>query len=497
MLLADGTILDLMPTFTGGAHALHDALLPVTLLLCGTGIIIRGVQAYHAQRLGAVMPVLIRMGCIALLAGSLGDIGNTVNGIVTGLLQSTGFAANGFNTGNVFQDYLAAVAKKFGSDGAGQTGQTQAPTTAPNSYTGAGQNTQLGGLLAGNEANFAAAGAANGVDPLFLEAIAMVETGNGTSHALQAYNNPAGLMDPSTPNDTGFFKYATLQDGINAEASTLQANYISQGLTTISAIGAKYAPAGAINDVGGTNADWANEVSAAYQNLGGTSMSMGTAQATTTGNNSILGGWISKLGDSLTVALLGPFTYVLSLVALACMWIMTGVQNVLYVVEVALSPLFIGCLLVPALVTIASRFLSLLVGLCLWPVGWLVSDMITKALIDLAINPTNSLSQTVGFSGVAGLYGIWIVLAIFVIGSSFLAPLIVSASVMAGATGLGAVLAGTLGATAAAANTASNLGYRAAVAGASAARLGSGGNGSTAPVNAARPNYALRPPPKP
>jgi type IV secretion system protein TrbL len=136
---------------------------------------------------------------------------------------------------------------------------------------------QLGGLLAGHEADFEAAGAANGIDPKFLEAIAIEETGNGTSNALAQHNNPAGLMDPSTPNDTGFFNFPTITDGINAEAATLQRGYIGQGLTTISAIGQKYAPAGALNDPNGTNANWANDVAGFYQQLGGTSMAMGTA----------------------------------------------------------------------------------------------------------------------------------------------------------------------------------------------------------------------------
>jgi P-type conjugative transfer protein TrbL len=155
---------------------------------------------------------------------------------------------------------------------------------------------QLGGLLAGHEADFEAAGASNGVDPKFLEAIAIEETGNGTSHALAAYNNPAGLMNPATPNDTGFFSYATIADGINAEAQNLQANYISAGLISISDIGQKYAPAGALNDPNGTNGGWANDVAGFYQQLGGTSMAMGTAQPTLMGNGVVgAGGTISNV----------------------------------------------------------------------------------------------------------------------------------------------------------------------------------------------------------
>ena len=49
------------------------------------------------------------------------------------------------------------------------------------------------------EANFQAAGAANGVDPLFLEAVAIEETETGRARALAAYNNPAGDHGPIDP----------------------------------------------------------------------------------------------------------------------------------------------------------------------------------------------------------------------------------------------------------------------------------------------------------
>jgi P-type conjugative transfer protein TrbL len=146
------------------------------------------------------------------------------------------------------------------------------------SFASSASALQLGGALAGHEADFQAAGAANGVDPLFLEAVAIEETGNGTSNALAQHNNVAGIMDPSTPNDTGFVNYASITAGINAEASLLQSGYISQGLTTISAIGQKYSPAGAANDPNGTNGGWGNDVAGFYQQLGGTSMAMGSAQ---------------------------------------------------------------------------------------------------------------------------------------------------------------------------------------------------------------------------
>jgi hypothetical protein len=53
-------------------------------------------------------------------------------------------------------------------------------------------------------------------------------------------------------------------------ASNLKRNYIDQGLTTIPAIGAKYAPVGAANDPNKTNAEWPGEVTKIYSQLGRT-----------------------------------------------------------------------------------------------------------------------------------------------------------------------------------------------------------------------------------
>ena len=59
-------------------------------------------------------------------------------------------------------------------------------------------------------------------------------------------------------------------------------------------------------------------------------------------------------------------------------------------IEIAISPIFLGCLLVPALVEIGGRFLSSLVAICLWPLAWAVCDLLTQALINIAVNPTNN-----------------------------------------------------------------------------------------------------------
>lgn len=67
----------------------------------------------------------------------------------------------------------------------------------------------------------------------------------------------------------------------------------------------------------------------------------------------------------------------------------------------------------------------------------------TKALIDLAINPANNPAAS-GPAGTVLLLGYWVVLAIWVIGSSLLAPVIIGVALIGGSSEIGMLLGGTL-----------------------------------------------------
>jgi hypothetical protein len=169
-------------------------------------------------------------------------------------------------------------------------------------------------------------------------------------------------------------------------------------------------------------------------------------------------GMMSKLGDSLAIVVLWPLVHLLNLIALGAMWLMGGVQQILFMIEIAVSPIFIGFLMIPRLVGTATKFFTLLAAICLWPIGWAVANLLTLALIDIAINPTNNGGQTL-FGISAMVFGYWVLLAIWVIGSSIAAPLFVSAALMAGSSGIAPVLGASVGA---AALTASRGNYQAA-----------------------------------
>ena len=113
----------------------------------------------------------------------------------------------------------------------------------------------LGGLAAYHDV-FMDAAARNGLDPRLLMAIAMHETGRGTSSAFRNKKNAMGVSDAKGPRS-----FASVEDSIYFMARQLKKNYLDKGLRTVAQIGAKYAPIGAGNDPRGLNKHWVDGVS--------------------------------------------------------------------------------------------------------------------------------------------------------------------------------------------------------------------------------------------
>lgn len=103
-------------------------------------------------------------------------------------------------------------------------------------------------------------------DPVLLSAIAMHETGYGTSQMVKERNNPGGLYNSSAKE---FYSFDTLEDGLDAMTSNLYKNYYEYGLFSISDIGNKYAPIGVENDPNNLNAHWIPTVTGIVNSLGG------------------------------------------------------------------------------------------------------------------------------------------------------------------------------------------------------------------------------------
>jgi hypothetical protein len=128
---------------------------------------------------------------------------------------------------------------------------------------------QLPGVLKGHGLEFIDSGKRNNVDPRALVAIAMEETGNGTSRLAREQNNVAGLYDSAAK---AYRTFNSIGDSIEFAAHNLRKNYLDQGLNDFASIGKKYAPVGAYNDPNNTNGEWPGAVAKFYSQLGGGSI---------------------------------------------------------------------------------------------------------------------------------------------------------------------------------------------------------------------------------
>lgn len=127
------------------------------------------------------------------------------------------------------------------------------------------------GVFAGREDDFIQIAGEYGIDPVLMAAIALHETGYGTSNAVVNKNNPGGLMNPATGSKE-LYVFDTLEEGMRAMANTLHNRIIKDGLNTIEKLGNVYAPVGAANDPNGLNVHWIPNITNIVNTLGGLTM---------------------------------------------------------------------------------------------------------------------------------------------------------------------------------------------------------------------------------
>ncbi|XKH51993.1 peptidoglycan DD-metalloendopeptidase family protein (plasmid) [Chryseomicrobium palamuruense] len=123
------------------------------------------------------------------------------------------------------------------------------------------------GVFSGKEDVFLRVAEEQGIDPVLMAAIALHETGYGTSSAVVKKNNPGGLMGSG-----GLFVFDTLEEGIESMGQTLHNRIIKDGLVTITDLGSVYAPIGASNDPTNLNVHWVPNVTKVVSSLGGLTM---------------------------------------------------------------------------------------------------------------------------------------------------------------------------------------------------------------------------------
>ena len=426
----NGKFLDLLPGFVSGAHQIHNLLASATFVLAIAGLFVIVNQAFREQSVKSMKGALVRLIVIVIMLGTLGGWGDLLSDGVSDLAAQAGLSPTG---GGVYEAYRQAVAAKFGSDSA-------APTANGFESGGGSGNNQSG-----------ATGSFTVPDG--------VATGTNTGVKITHY----GYEQPGDPNydsksaqgigafgfDSAPGSLVPLQSAALSPDVAQQYNLVGGQQFTVTTVDGQqmnlvYADKTADDltgrvDIYDPNGQLTDDGAAVTSIDGGPIVAKG-------GSDQPGGGWISKITDSLTIGLLWPLVHLLSLVALAIMWLMSGVQQIFYTIEIAVSPIFLGMFMIPRLTGTATRFFSFLVAITLWPLGWAICDLLTRALIALAVNPTNDLGASVFGAGAMTL-GYWVLLALWVIGSSIFAPLIVSAALVGGSSGIAAVAGATIGAS--------------------------------------------------
>ena len=120
-------------------------------------------------------------------------------------------------------------------------------------------NKELKGVLANKGVKFLELQNKYGISASVLAAIAINESGNGTSNAAKTKNNVCGIMSAESKWQN-LATFNSVDECLEAMAKNLKKNYVDEGLVTISQIHKKYCPIGAENDPTGLNKNWGKGV---------------------------------------------------------------------------------------------------------------------------------------------------------------------------------------------------------------------------------------------
>ena len=140
---------------------------------------------------------------------------------------------------------------------------------------------------------------------------------------------------------------------------------------------------------------------------------------------------LSNASTGFQAAMEVGFVMVCCLLGMLAMWIMWLLQQVLAQVCIAVSPIFLGCILIPPLGRMAARFFTNYLAICCWPIGWGIANLVTVALLNLAINPSNNTGLG-AWNFFGGGFIWWIGVGLWALFSSIAAPWLVTKALSAG-----------------------------------------------------------------
>ena len=445
-------ILQLSPDFLAGVVKLHDLLEQFAWLFCGTGLLMLCAQAYRENCIRGLWPNFIRVTVAVALLSFLPTWADAFQDAVTDVVHEC------FGTsfpGGAFAAYEQAIATKFGAASIGTASQIIGALSGgqPQAPEGQLHLTHYGYEKPGDP-NYDSR-SANGIGAF------PFDTAPGSLNAIGAGRAVALSPDVAAAYNLQPNQSFNIQTADGQTMSFVYADKTDPSLTNVIDV---FDPANTMGNLSG---------------VGVTSVAGGQVSA-----GQLSGFDFSHPIESFFSMLQQWSVWALSIIALAIMMGMVVLQQFLYQIELAISPIFIGLMLVPALRGISTHFFTNLAGLLLWPFGWVISGLGTQFFIDLAVGASNQgeAVQSPGLYAVGGLV-FWVLLAIWTIGSAIAAPLTISKLLTVSSSGMIVLMGATIGKSTSAAAAPVTGGTSAVVTGAVSSVIRSSFS----------PNYARRP----
>jgi hypothetical protein len=407
-----GDLQTLLPGFQNSVQALHTALLGVCLVLGFAGLVREVSLSYQRGSVTALPPYMVKMliafvalGLMQVWAGYLSRMVSDLNNQI------------GVNNGNVLATYEQALSTKFG--------------TVINSSGTAATSQNVANAQINPSTGFQNGGAATGVK---ITHYGYVGDLNGDTASRNGIGNHDNQLVPGTS--------LAFSPDLIAEYHLTVGQSVTVTLANGQTLTGRFDDTTAANLTGRVDVyDPSNSITfdgAAVASIDGVTPTAGfdtgvAASPITLFTTAAMG------ADGLAAFFLGMFVLVLCVIGMFLMWLFSLLQQFLIVVAIGVSPIFFGLLLIRGLDGVASRFLTGFVGLCLWPLGWGIANLVTALLLDFALNTTNNVALS-AINYLSGGVLWWLGLGLWTIGSTLAAPWMISRTMMAAQPGMAALL---------------------------------------------------------
>lgn len=406
-------IFQLAPDFQSAVMNVHNVLMPVALVVCFGGLTFIAVQAQRERSLGEIWPAMLRIFLVSIGLVFLPTIGNWLEQLVLDVEQ-----ASGVGNGSAFSDYLGAIKQKFGVD-----------LSALNSLVPIGPN----------------GAASNGAGS------------SGPTVSTYGYEKPGDpTYDANSAQGIGAFSFDSAPGSLVPGRSLALSPDLAAGLTPGQQVTVQLANGQSITGI------YADKTAASfngqtlhrvdiydpnqqYGNLSGVGVTSINGGALPAQGGNPIGDFFNGLthpAETVAIGIFGMAVLFLSYVAVFIWWMVALLQSILFYSEIAIAPIFVGFLLVRGFDGIAKGFILSFFAICLWPIAFLVTGLVTRFIISMAVNSGNSSALT--SANAAGLTYFWLVgLAIWVVVGSAAGPWIISRRMVSGASGLTDMMLGS------------------------------------------------------